>query len=94
AAAYRTAYGEFLQELRTRYGAGTALVAVGFDRNTEQVRQVVEARNDAGDSGVHYWLLDQSGLDFLGCDGHTSAHDDRVIAGRLAPFLSSLPTGW
>ncbi|WLQ64982.1 SGNH/GDSL hydrolase family protein [Streptomyces sp. NBC_01208] len=94
AAAYRTAYGEFLQELRTRYGAGTALVAVGFDRNTEQVRQVVEARNDAGDSGVHYWLLDQSGLDFLGCDGHTSAHDDRVIADRLAPFLGSLPTGW
>ncbi|GGZ17702.1 acetylxylan esterase [Streptomyces nitrosporeus] len=94
AAAYRTAYGEFLQELRARYGDGTALVAVGFDRNTEYVRQVVEARNAAGDNGVHYWFLDQSGLDFLGCDQHTSAHDDRVIAGRLAPFLSGLPTGW
>ncbi|MEH0399598.1 GDSL-type esterase/lipase family protein [[Kitasatospora] papulosa] len=94
AAAYRTAYGEFLRELRTRNGAGTLLVAVGFDRNAEHVRQVVEARNDAGDSGVHYWYLDQSGLDFLGCDGHTSAHDDRVIADRLAPFLRSLPTGW
>ncbi|MFI6122524.1 RICIN domain-containing protein [Streptomyces sp. NPDC051064] len=94
AAAYRTAYGEFLRKLRTRYGAGTTLVAVGFDGNAEHVRQVVEARNDAGDSGVHYWFLDQSGLDFLGCDRHTSAHDDRVIADRLAPFLSSLPTRW
>nr|WSW65014.1 GDSL-type esterase/lipase family protein [Streptomyces sp. NBC_00995] len=92
--AYRTAYGTFLRELRTRHGAGTALVAVGFDRNAEHVRQVVQACNDAGDSGVHYWFLDQSGLDFLGCDGHTSAHDDQVIAGRLAAFLSSLPTGW
>ncbi|MFE0084894.1 SGNH/GDSL hydrolase family protein, partial [[Kitasatospora] papulosa] len=92
AAAYRTAYDEFLRKLRTRNGAGTVLV--GFDRNAEHVRQVVEALNDAGDSGVHYWYLDQSGLDFLGCDGHTSAHDDRVIADRLAPFLRSLPTGW
>ncbi|MEU6841751.1 SGNH/GDSL hydrolase family protein [Streptomyces sp. NPDC046716] len=94
AAAYRTAYGEFLGKLRTRYGAGTILVAVGFDRNAEYVRQVVQARNDAGDGEVRYWFLDQSGLDFLGCDGHTSAHDDRLIADRLAPFLSSLPTGW
>ncbi|MFD5872903.1 SGNH/GDSL hydrolase family protein [Streptomyces sp. NPDC060322] len=93
AAAYRTAYGEFLGTLRTRYGADTALVAVGFDRNAEHVRQVVEACNDGGDSGVHYWFLDQSGLDFLGCDGHTSAHDDRVIADRLALFLRSL-AGW
>ncbi|MEU4761659.1 hypothetical protein AB0H12_00305 [Actinosynnema sp. NPDC023794] len=69
-------------------------MAVGFDVNAEHVRQVVEARNAAGDSGVHYWFLDQSGLDFLGCDEHTSAQDDRVIADRLAPFLSSLPTGW
>ncbi|MFB6849543.1 hypothetical protein ACFCXS_32435 [Streptomyces sp. NPDC056373] len=54
---------------------------------------MVEARKDAGDSGVHYWFLDQSGLDFLGCGRRTSAHDDRVIADRIAPFLSSLPTG-
>ena len=94
AAAYRTAYDGFLRKLRTRYGAGTALVAVGFDTNAEHVRQVVGARNDAGDSGVHYWFLDQSGLDFLGCDGHTSARDDRVIADRLAPFLSGLAPGW
>ncbi|MEU1125681.1 hypothetical protein ABZ371_19475 [Streptomyces sp. NPDC005899] len=35
AAAHRTAYGEFLQKLRRRYGAGTTLVAVGFDSNAE-----------------------------------------------------------
>ncbi|WP_299538057.1 SGNH/GDSL hydrolase family protein [uncultured Streptomyces sp.] len=93
AAAYRTAYDGFLRKLRARHGPGTALVAVGFDRDAEQVRRVVEARNAAGDSGVHHWFLDQSGLDFLGCDGHTSARDDRLIAGRLAPFLRGLPTG-
>ncbi|MEW2117851.1 hypothetical protein AB0945_22220 [Streptomyces sp. NPDC005474] len=69
-------------------------MAVCFDRNAEHVRQVIEAHNDAGDGGVHYWFLDQTGLDFLGCDGHTSAQDDRMIAARLAPFLSSLRTGW
>ncbi|MGC4949664.1 SGNH/GDSL hydrolase family protein [Streptomyces sp. DT224] len=94
ALAYRTAYDAFLRKLRTRYGPGTSLVAVGFDRNAEHVRQVVDARNDAGDSGVHYWSLDLSGLDFLGCDGHTSARDDRLIADRLVPFLRDLPTGW
>ncbi|MET7340104.1 GDSL-type esterase/lipase family protein [Streptomyces sp. NPDC005547] len=92
AAAFRSAYDEFLRKLRTRHGPGTSLVAVGFDRNAEHVRKVVEARNAAGDSGVHYWFLDQAGLDFLGCDGHTSARDDRLIADRLAPFLRSLPT--
>ncbi|MFG2430599.1 GDSL-type esterase/lipase family protein [Streptomyces sp. NPDC048590] len=90
--AFRTAYVEFLRKLRGLHGAGTALVAVGFDRNAEHVRQVVRARNDAGDTGVHYWYLDQAGLDFLGCDGHTSAQDDRLIADRLAPFLRGLPT--
>ncbi|MGW2471896.1 SGNH/GDSL hydrolase family protein [Streptomyces sp. NPDC001665] len=94
ALAYRTAYDEFLRKLRTRYGPGTSLVAVGFDRNAEHVRQVVDARNDAGDSGVHYWSLDLSALDFLGCDGHTSARDDRLIADRLVPFLRGLPRGW
>ncbi|MFB8117356.1 RICIN domain-containing protein [Streptomyces sp. NPDC055962] len=94
ATAYRTAYGEFLRTLRTRYGADAALVAVGFDGDAEHVRQVVEACNDAGDSGVHYWHLDQAGLDFLGCEMHTSAQDDRLIADRLAPFLGSLPASW
>ncbi|MGW0854389.1 GDSL-type esterase/lipase family protein [Streptomyces sp. NPDC002690] len=94
AAAFHASYVEFLRKLRTLYGVGTHLVAVGFDVNAEHVRQVVEACNDAGDSGVHYWFLDQSGLDFLGCDRHTSARDDRTIADRLAPFLGSLPTRW
>lgn len=35
-----------------------------------------------------------SGLDFLGRDWHYSAHDDRLIADRLTPFIAGLPTGW
>ncbi|MGP4085050.1 RICIN domain-containing protein [Streptomyces sp. KR55] len=94
AAGYRSAYGDFLQKLRTRYGAGTTIVAVGAGQYAGHVQQVVKARNDAGDSGVRYWFLDDSGLDFLGCDWHYSAHDDRLIADRLTSFIAGLPTGW
>ncbi|MFI5821862.1 SGNH/GDSL hydrolase family protein [Streptomyces rishiriensis] len=92
AAAYRTAYGEFLKKLRTRYGAATTIVAVGAGAFAGHVQQVVKARADAGDSRVRYWLLDDSGLDFLGCHWHYSAHDDRLIADRLTSFLGGLPT--
>ncbi|WTP27782.1 RICIN domain-containing protein [Streptomyces sp. NBC_00203] len=94
AAAYRSAYGDFLQKLRTRYGATTTIVAVGAGPYAEHVQQVVKARNDAGDSRVRSWSLDDSGLDFLGCDWHYSAHDDRLIADRLTSFIAGLPTGW
>ncbi len=92
--AYRTAYTEFLEMLRSRHGADTTLVAVGSFEHGEQVRQVVKARNAAGDSGVHYWFLDQGDLDFLGCDMHFSPHDDWLVADRLVPFLDDLMTGW
>ncbi|MEV6181022.1 RICIN domain-containing protein [Streptomyces sp. NPDC052015] len=94
AAGYRTAYGDFIQKLRTRYGSGTTIVAVGAGQYAGHVQQVVKARNDAGDSRVRYWFLDDSGLDFLGCDWHYSARDDRLIADRLTSFLAGLPTGW
>ncbi|MFD9408628.1 RICIN domain-containing protein [Streptomyces sp. NPDC059989] len=94
AAGYRSAYGDFLQKLRTRYGAGTTIVAVGAGPYAGHVQQVVKARNDVGDSGVRYWFLDDSGLDFTGCDWHYSAHDDRLIADRLTSFIAGLPTGW
>ncbi|QNP75493.1 SGNH/GDSL hydrolase family protein [Streptomyces roseirectus] len=94
AAGYRAAYGDFLRKLRTRYGSNTVLVAVGAGQFAGHVEQVVKARNDAGDSRVRSWFLDSAGLDFLGCDWHYSAHDDRVIADRLTPYLASLPTGW
>ncbi|GAA3808589.1 hypothetical protein GCM10022403_048380 [Streptomyces coacervatus] len=94
AAAYRSAYGDFIQKLRTRYGADTTIVAVGAGQYAAHVQQVVKARNDAGDSRVRYWFLDDTGLDFLGCDWHYSAHDDRLIADRLTSFIAGLPTGW
>nr|WP_244363535.1 SGNH/GDSL hydrolase family protein [Streptomyces aquilus] len=94
AATYRDAYVGFVQKLRTRYGADTTIVAVGAGQYASHVQQVVRARNDAGDSRVRYWSLDDSGLDFLGCDWHYSAHDDRLIADRLTPFIAALPTGW
>ncbi|MFD7487119.1 RICIN domain-containing protein [Streptomyces mirabilis] len=93
AAAYRSAYGDFVQKLRMRYGADTTIVAVGAGQYASHVQQVVKARNDAGDGRVRYWFLDDSGLDFLGCDWHYSAHDDRVIADRLTSFIAGLPTG-
>ncbi|MER6077882.1 hypothetical protein [Streptomyces sp. NPDC001833] len=43
----------------------------------------VKARNDAGDSRIRCWFLDDTGLDFPGCDWHCSAYDDRLVADRL-----------
>jgi lysophospholipase L1-like esterase len=94
AAAYRTAYGDFLQKLRARYGAGTTIVAVGAGSYAGHVQQVVKARTDAGDNRVRYWFLDDSGLDFTGCHWHYSAHDDRLVADRLASFVAGLPISW
>ena len=94
ASAYRTAYGDFLQKLRTRYGPTTTIVAVGAGPYAAHVQQVVKARNDAGDSRVRSWSLDDSGLDFLGCDWHYSAHDDRLIADRLTSYIAGLPLNW
>jgi lysophospholipase L1-like esterase len=94
AAGYRSAYGDFIQKLRTRYGADTTIVAVGAGQYAGHVQQVVKARNDAGDSRVRYWFLDDSGLDFLGCDYHFSARDDRLIADRLTSYIAGLPMGW
>ncbi|MER7406105.1 RICIN domain-containing protein [Streptomyces sp. NPDC000070] len=94
AAAYRSAYGDFLQKLRTRYGAATTIVAVGAGQFAGHVQQVVKTRNDAGDSRVRYWFLDDSDLDFLGCDWHYSARDDRVISERLTSFVAGLPMSW
>lgn len=94
AAAYRTAYGEFLQKLRARYGAATTFVAVGHGQFADHVQQVVRARADAGDNKVRYWYLDGSGLDFSGCHWHYSAHDDRLIADRLTSFVAGLPLRW
>ncbi|MCE0446530.1 hypothetical protein LT493_23415 [Streptomyces tricolor] len=58
------------RKLRTRYGTGTTLVAVGTGQFAAHVQQVVKARNDAGDRGVRYWFLDDTGLDFQGCHWH------------------------
>ncbi|MGW1617543.1 hypothetical protein [Streptomyces sp. NPDC002172] len=43
-------------------------MAVGAGQYAGHVQQVVKARYDAGDSRVRYWFLDDTGLDFLGCD--------------------------
>ncbi len=93
-AAYRTAYGDFLKKLRTRYGTATTIVAVGTGPFADHVRQVVQERTGAGDSRVRYWHLDDTGLDFLGCHWHYSAHDDRLIADRLTSFVADLRIRW
>lgn len=69
-------------------------MAVGAGPYAEHVRQVVKARNDAGDTGVRHWLLDHTDLDFLGCHWHYSARDDRIISDRLTSYLTGLPIRW
>ncbi|GAA4319806.1 SGNH/GDSL hydrolase family protein [Streptomyces venetus] len=94
AAAYRSAYSGFLHKLRTRYGPGTTLVAVGAGPFAGHVKQVVEERAGAGDRRVRYWPLDDTGLDHTGCHWHYSASDHRLLADRLTAFLHDLPIRW
>jgi lysophospholipase L1-like esterase len=94
AAAYRTAYGEFVQKLRNRYGSDTTIVAVGSGSFANDVQRVVQDRNGAGDSRVRYWFLDSNGLDFQGCHYHFSAVDHQVVAGRFRTFVDGLGVRW
>jgi lysophospholipase L1-like esterase len=94
AADYRTAYGDFVQKLRTRYGTGTTIVAVGAGSFADDVQQVVQERTGAGDSRVRYWFLDDTGLDFLGCDWHYSTRDHQIVADRFGTFVDGLGLDW
>ncbi|MEV0953885.1 SGNH/GDSL hydrolase family protein [Promicromonospora sp. NPDC050249] len=94
AAAYRTAYGQFVQKLRARYGSDTTIVAVGSGSFANDVQRVVQERNGAGDSRVRYWFLDSNGLDFQGCHYHFSAADHQVVAGRFRTFVDGLGVRW
>jgi lysophospholipase L1-like esterase len=94
AAAYRTAYGEFVQKLRGRYGSDTTIVAVGSGSFANDVQRVVQERNGAGDSRVRYWFLDSNGLNFQGCHYHFSASDHQVVAGRFRTFVDGLGVRW
>jgi lysophospholipase L1-like esterase len=96
-AAYKSAYQGFLDKLRARYGSGTTIVVsvpAGIATFTDAARQVVQDRNNQGDSRVRYWLYDDPALDRLGCDWHFSAHDDRLISGLLGDYISGLHLAW
>ncbi|MFD1145552.1 SGNH/GDSL hydrolase family protein [Saccharothrix hoggarensis] len=95
-AAYKTAYHGFLDELRARYGSDTVIVvsATHMSNTTafaDATRQVVAER---GDDRVRHWYYDNTGLDYLGCHWHPSAHDHQVISERLDAFVATLPLRW
>jgi lysophospholipase L1-like esterase len=98
-AAYRAAYHAFLDKLRARYGARTTIVvSATYMSNTttfaELARQIVQERNDQGDSRIRYWYYENSGLDYGGCHWHPSLHDHQLIADRLGDFIATLPLRW
>ncbi len=92
-AAYKSAYHGFLDKLRAHYGPGTTIVvsATSVSSTTtfaDTARQIVQERNDQGDSQVRYWFYDDPTLDRLGCDWHFSARDHRLISGLLVDYLN------
>ncbi|KOV82933.1 acetyl xylan esterase [Nocardia sp. NRRL S-836] len=96
-AAYKTAYQGFLDKLRTRYGAGTTIVASVPEASgafADAVRQVVQDRTGQGDARVRYWNYADPAIDRLGCDWHFSARDHRLIATKLGDYLAGLSLGW
>ncbi|PWK85594.1 GDSL-like lipase/acylhydrolase family protein [Lentzea atacamensis] len=92
--AYKAAYQEFLNKLRTRYGSGTTiLVGVPQASGTfaDAARQVVEER---GDSRIRYWNFGDLALDMVGCDWHFSQRDHQLISGRLGNVIAGLNLAW
>jgi hypothetical protein len=102
AADYRTAYQAFLDRLRTRYGTGTYIVLTYPDLSymttafADSVKQIVKARNDAGDTRVSSLYYDNNalGMELLGCDWHPSQHDHQILAAALTRHLATLPLAW
>lgn len=102
AADYRTAYQAFLTKLRSRYGAATQIVLTYPDLSymttafADSVKQIVKARNDAGDARVSSLYYDNNalGLDLLGCDWHPSQRDHQILAGVVTRHLATLPLSW
>lgn len=93
--AYRTAYLDFIAQLRDRYGPRTTIVVSatpvsGSAQPAEVAQQVVRERNAQGDNRVRYWFYDSAGLDYGGCHWHPSARDHVIIADRLEAYLGTL----
>ncbi|MBE1488432.1 SGNH/GDSL hydrolase family protein [Plantactinospora soyae] len=98
-AAYRAAYQAFLDKLRARYGPRTVIVvsATHMSNTTtfaELAQQIVQERNDQGDSRIRYWYYENSGLDYGGCHWHPSLQDHQLIADRLGDLVATLPLRW
>jgi lysophospholipase L1-like esterase len=96
-AAYKSAYQGFLDKLRTRYGSGTTIVVSVPQASgvfADAVRQIVQDRNNQGDSRVRHWNYSDPALDLLGCDWHFSARDHQLIAGKLRDYLTGLQIAW
>ncbi|MBN6038197.1 SGNH/GDSL hydrolase family protein [Amycolatopsis sp. 195334CR] len=94
-AAYKAAYHGFLDKLRARYGPDTIIVVSSTHLSntsvfTQTAQQIVTERGDR----VRHWYYAETGLDYLGCHWHPSAHDHEVIAQRLGDFVATLPLNW
>jgi len=95
--AYKSAYQGFISKLRTRYGSGTTIVVSvpeGSGTFADAARQVVQDRNNQGDSRTRYWNYSDPAIDRLGCDWHFSQRDHRLISGKLGDYLAGLRLAW
>ncbi|HUQ56490.1 SGNH/GDSL hydrolase family protein [Lentzea sp.] len=93
-AAYKSAYHEFLDKLRARYGSTTMIVVSVPEASgtfADAVRQVAQER---ADSRVRHWNYADPALDRLGCDWHFSQHDHRLISGLLNDYIAKLGPVW
>lgn len=60
-----------VQKVRTLHRADATIVAVGDGQYAGHVQQMVRTRNDADDSRVRYWFLDDSSLTSSAATGTT-----------------------
>ncbi|KAF0812666.1 Acetylxylan esterase / glucomannan deacetylase [Andreprevotia sp. IGB-42] len=90
---YKSAYRDFIAQLRQRYGNPYIVVsatALWPDNTLREVAQeIVNEANAQGDTRVAYFYYD--GLDSLGCQWHPSVKDHQAISGKLVNLLDTLP---
>jgi hypothetical protein len=94
--AFKRAYRELLHTVRSRYGPDTTFLLGSVDLPhlaafPKAVQEVADEETAAGHR-VHHWTI--AGLDWMGCHGHPSPRDHRVISEQLAAWMEAHPAVW
>ncbi len=95
--AFKAAYRELIETVRSRYGADTTVVLGSMSLPhlaalRPAVQEIVAEENAAGHARVHHWGFD--GLELGGCQWHPSVRDHERLSRELVAWIDSRPDVW